>query len=79
MKKHIICFSLTLLVTVYIFNYTTIPNQVIFQYLEHDKNSNYQTMEFYLFVFNMILFHSIFIMGIGDLLESKKQNKNKSN
>lgn len=54
-----ITFIITLLITGYIFNFTSIPNEIISNQLEYDKNTSLQELEIYLFVFSFVCFYYI--------------------
>lgn len=56
---------ITLLVTGYIFNFTSIPSEVISNQLEYDKNANMQELEIYLFIFSFMLFYFITALGFS--------------
>lgn len=65
-----IVFIITLGVVGYIFNFTSIPNEVISNYVKYNKNVSYQDIEVYLFLFSFIFFY--FIIELG-LIRNKKQ------
>ena len=65
LERQSIIVLITLLVTGYIFNFTSIPNEVISNQLEYDKNANLQELEIYLFVFSFVCFYYITSLGFS--------------
>ncbi len=68
-----IVFLITLGVVGYIFNFTSIPNEVISNYAKYDKNASYQDIEVYLCIYSFIFFY--FIIELG-LIRNKNDVKN---
>lgn len=71
-----ITFLITLVITGYIFNFTSIPNEVISKQLEYGKNANLQELEIYLFVFSFVCFYYITSLGLSPHRSNNKSLDN---
>lgn len=74
-ERQSIIFFITLVITVYVFNFTSIPNEVILNHLEYNKNATYQDLEIYLCIFSFICFYFIVALGLSPHKYNKLMGK----